>query len=181
MLKSGIPGETFTAMSLRSKFYGITFPAFGLLEVPFDWRVKVDTIEVQKQEFTKWHYIDKFDKNKTTLQRYLDVKDENYSFDVTCLNMTHLITKKIKWIIDANSKIYNLSNKQKFKARNVKIRKVRQDVIWVDTVSYPFKIKKGMIDSKELLNQYVTIVYIDNVWFLYRFTSFSEPIESILL
>ncbi len=168
-------------MHLKSKFYGIKFPAFGLLEPPFNYRVNTETIEVQKKEFGKYFFVDRFDQDKNILQRYLQVKEEDYSFDVTCLNMSQLITKEVKWIIDANFKIYNLSKKQEFKARNVKIRKIRRNVFWVHTVSYPFKIRRGMIDLKELLDQWVTIVYIDNMWHLYKFTPFKSDIESIKL
>jgi hypothetical protein len=168
-------------MFQRSKFYGIKFPAFGLLEVPFDYKITLDTIEVQKKEFGKWHLIDRFDKDKSALERYLKIKEEEFTFDVTCLNVTHLISKRVKWVIDANCRVFNLAKPQTFKARNVPIIKTRQDIFWVATVSYPFKIKKGMIDPKELLNQHITIVYIDYVWHLYRFSSFKNKIESISL
>lgn len=168
-------------MSQISKYAGICFPVFGFLTTPYDVRIKLDSIEVQKQEFGKWSSIDRFIEGKSLLERYILTKDENFGFDVTCLNLTQLISKKVKWCIDSNFKIYNLSNKQTFKARNVRVRKCRQNAIWVDTVSYPFKIKKGLTDPKEIINQYVTIVYIDKVWVLYRFTSFKEQIESVTL
>lgn len=168
-------------MSQISKYYGIQFPVFGFLTVPYDIKIKVNSIEIQRQEFGSWNYIDKYIEDKSLLERYILAKEEDFGFDVTCLNLTQLITKKVKWGIDSQFKIYNLSSKQTFKARNVKVRKCINSVIWVDTVSYPFKLKKGLTDPKEILNQYVTIVYIDNVWVLYKFTSFSEKIESVTL
>lgn len=168
-------------MNHVSKYYNIKFPVFGLLSVPFDIRIRLDSIEVQKQEFTNWNTIDRYVENKSLLERYILNKDEDFGFDVTCLNLSQLISKKVKWCIDSNFKIYNLSAKQTFKARNVKVRKCIKNAIWVDTVTYPFKLKKGITDPKEILNQYITIVYIDNVWVLYRFTSFKEEIESVTL
>lgn len=168
-------------MSHISKFKGIKFPVFGFFKMPFDLKIRLDSIEVQKQEFGSWSTIDKYIEGKSLLERYLVSKDETFGFDVTCLNLTQLISKKIVWCIDSDFKIYNLSVKQTFKARNVKVRKCRHNVIWVDTVSYPFKLKKGITDYKEILNQYITIVYIDNVWVLYKFTSFKENIESVTL
>lgn len=164
-----------------SKYYGITFPVFGLFCTPFDLKIRLDSIEVQKQEFGNWHYIDKYIEGKSLLDRYILAKDETFGFDVTCLNLPQLISKKVKWCIDANFKVYNLSQKQTFKARNVKIRKCVRNSIWVDSVSYPFNLKKGLTDHKEILNQYVTIVYIDNVWVLHKFTSFKQDIESVTL
>jgi hypothetical protein len=168
-------------MSQVSKYYGIKFPVFGLLSVPFDTKIKLDSIEIQKQEFEDWYFIDRYLENKSLLERYVLAKDQNFGFDVTCVNLTQLISKKVKWGIDSNFRIYNLSAKQTFKARNVRVRKCINNTIWVDSVSYPFKLKKGITDQKEILNQYITIVYIDNMWVLYKFTSFKEKIESVTL
>jgi hypothetical protein len=168
-------------MSQVSKYYGIKFPVFGLFSVPFDLKIKLDSIEIQKQEFCDWYCIDRYVENKSLLERYILTKDDNFVFDVTCTNLSQLISKKVKWAIDSNFKIYNLSAKQTFKARNVKVRKCIKNIIWVDSVSYPFKLKKGITDPKEILNQYITIVYIDTVWILYRFSSFKEQIESVTL
>lgn len=168
-------------MSLISKYYGIRFPVFGLLNTPYDLKIRLNSIEIQKQEFGSWNYIDRFIEGKSLLERYVLAKDDNFGFDVTCVNLTQLISKKVKWCIDSNFKVYDLSNKQTFKSRNVKVRKCINNAIWVETVSYPFKLKKGLTDPKEILNQYVTIVYIDKVWVLYRFTSFKEEVESVTL
>jgi hypothetical protein len=168
-------------MKSVSKFYGIQFPVFGLVKVPFDVRISLDSISVQKQEFGPTYKIDHYIEGKSLTERYIAAKHEDFGFDFTCLNMSQLISKKVSWGIDAQFKVYNLSAKQTFKARNVRIRRCVKNTIWVDTVSYPFKIKKGLTDSKEILNQYVTIVYIDNMWILHRFTSFKEPIDSVTL
>lgn len=168
-------------MSQISKYANIKFPVFGLFNTPYDLKININSIEIQKQEFGSWSTIDRFVEDKSLLDRYILAKETDFNFDVTCLNLTQLISKKVKWCIDSNFKIYNLSSKQTFKARNVKIRKCIHNCIWVDTVSYPFKLKKGLTDPKEILNQYVTIVYIDSVWVLYKFTSFEEKIESVTL
>jgi hypothetical protein len=168
-------------MSQVSKYKGIEFPVFGLFITPFDIRIRLDTIDIQKQEFCEWNCIDRYVEGKSLLERYILAKQDDFYFDVTCLNLTQLISKKVKWCIDSNFKIYDLTSKQTFKARNVKIRKCVKNSIWVDTVSYPFNLKKGLTDYKEILNQYVTIVYIDNVWVLHKFTSFKEDIKSVTL
>jgi hypothetical protein len=167
-------------MTQRSKFYTISFPAFGLLDVPVDYKITTSTIEIQKKDFGKWYIIDRFDKDKTLLERYLAAKEEEESiFDVTCLNLSQLISKRIKWVIDAKARTHNLSTKQTFKARNVKVIKVVNNAIWLDTVSYPFIVSKRILDTREILSQYATIVYIDNVWILHKFTSFHEPVQML--
>lgn len=166
---------------VRSKFYNITFPAFGLLQTPFDYKITLDTIEIQKKEFGGWNSIDRFDRNKTLLERYISVKEEGQIFDVTCLNLSQLVSRPVKWVIDARAKIHNLARKQEFKARNVKVVKIVKNAIWLHSVSYPFILPNNIVDPKEILNQHATIVYIDSVWVLYRFTSFPEQVEMLKL
>jgi hypothetical protein len=168
-------------MSFRSKFYGIQFPAFVLYAVPFDYSVGIETIEIQKREFHDWHMVDRFDRNKTVLERYLTVKSSDINFDATCLNLTQLIRSKAKWLIDSKARIYDISKKQKFEAKSLPIIKTSKNAIWVPSVSYPFKLPKNMIDSKELKNQYLTIVKIDHLWVIYQVTPFKVNIESINL
>jgi hypothetical protein len=164
---------------MKSKFYGISYPIFGLKELPENCIVSGSSIHIQKRK--NWYCVDKVKPGEDLLSRYIAVKSPDFSFDATCLNISHLISRKIKWGIDSKFIVYDLSKRQKFLARNVKIVKYSEDVIWVDTVSYPFKIKKFLIDPSELLNQYTTIVYIDNIWVLHKFTSFKEPVESVML
>jgi hypothetical protein len=166
-------------MKARSKFYGIKFPLFGLKNKPYDYSVRLDSISIKKDEEDDWHIIDKFKENASLIHRYVSVKDEFFVFDFTCLNTTQLLTKNIKWGIDASAKIYDLSNKQKFKARTVQVTRVKNNLIWLDTISYPFKLSKNVLDHSEIMNQYITVVYIDECWHLYRFSSFNDSISEI--
>jgi len=168
-------------MKARSKFYGIHYPLFGLREVPYNYSIGLDSITIQKQEDKKIYVVDTFKKGVPLLARYVAVKEDDFSFDFTCLSTSQVITKKVKWGIDSKANIYNLSKKQTFKARNVPIIAVKGNLIWVATVSYPFKIQNNLIDNKELLDQFLTIVYVDEVWQPFKFTSFSEQIEEITL
>jgi len=114
-------------MSYLSKFYGIKFPAFALYSVPFDYKIGTDTIQIQKREFHDWYIIDRFDRNKTVLERYLSVKSDEINFDATCLNLTHVINKPVKWLIDSKAKIYDVSKKQKFISKSLPIIKVSKN------------------------------------------------------
>ena len=181
MWKSDPLGESFLNMAVRSKFSNISFPAFGLFQAPHDFKITVNTIEIQKKEFGAWNAIDRYDKHKTLLERYISVKEEGQIFDVTCLNLSQLVSKPVKWVIDAKARIHDLSKKQEFKARNVKVIKVVKNAIWLHSISYPFILRKNILDSKEILNQSATVVYIDNVWIIYKFTSFPETVEMLKL
>lgn len=168
-------------MKARSKFYGIKFPFFGLKYKPYDYSIRLDTISIKKTEADDWHLIDKFKENASLVHRYVAAKDEFFVFDYTCINITQLLVRNIEWGIDSSAKIFDLRQKQNFKARNVPITKVRNNLIWVDTVSYPFKLNKNIVDQQELLQQYITIVYVDNCWHLYKFSPFKEDVSEMKL
>jgi hypothetical protein len=168
-------------MKAQSKFYGITFPVFALKKKPYDFSIRLDSISVQLVEDGDWHVIDQYKEKTSLLKRYVSVKDEFFFFNYTCTNLTQLISKNIEWAIDSKAKIFDLRQKQKFKARTVRIRKIKGNLIWVNTVSYPFKLSKNIIDPSTLLEQYITIVYIDEVWHLYRFSSFNESVHELVI
>jgi len=168
-------------MKARSKFYGIQYPLFGLKKKPYDFSIRLNSISVMKTEFDEWHKIDEYKEKTSLLKRYVSVKDDFFFFDYTCTNLTQLISKNIEWGIDANAKIFDLRQKQKFKARTVQVVKVRDNLIWLDTVSYPFKLSKNILEPSTILEQYITIVYIDETWYLYRFSSFHEPVHELIL
>lgn len=167
-------------MKSLSKFWGIQFPIFCLKKTPYKYSVRLDTITIQKTEEEKPSTVDQFDSSVPLLNRYIKVKDDSFAFDYTCLNLSQLITKRIEWGIDSTARAFDFRKLQTFKARNVKIRRLKGNLIWVDTVTYPYKIPQHSV-SPELLDQYVTIVYVDNVWYLYRFTSFSEKVKTLKL
>ena len=148
--------------------------------MPYSYSVRLNTIQVQKTEQDAPSTIDVFDASVPLLNRYVSVKEDDFSFDYTCMTVSQLVTKKIEWGIDSTARAFDFRKKQTFKARNVRIRRLKGNLIWVDTVTYPYKIRKNTI-SQELLDQYVTIVYVDNVWYLYKFTSFPEKVEELQL
>lgn len=168
-------------MKAKSKFYGIQFPFFGLKVKPYSYSFTKNSILVQPNEFGSKLLVDVYTHNKSLIARYIQHKDDEFSFDSTCLNMNHLISSKLKWGIDSKAKVYNLSRKQTFLARNVKVVRVKGNLLWVATVSYPFTIKNSLVDAKLLLEQHVTIVNIDDCWYLYKFTSFHEKITEVEL
>lgn len=168
-------------MRSQSKYFGITFPLIGLKSVPYDFSIRTDSISIKLTTSSNWIQIDKFSEGRSLISRYLESKSEDFLYDATCLNISQLISKRIKWGIDSKAKIFDLSERQEFKARSVPVIKVKEDLIWVDTVSYPFKIKKSLLDPSLILEQYATIVLIDSNWVLYRFTPFKQDIKVIRL
>lgn len=95
-------------------------------------------------------------------------KIERVKFEYTIRNVGELIRAKIKWGVDVNSTIHDLSIKEKFKARVVKAKKIRGQYLWLNTVTYPFDFSMDLpIDDHELTAYFFTIVYIDYRWEIY--------------
>ena len=168
-------------MKSRSKFYGITFPFIGLKSAPYDYYVRTDSIGIKLSVNKEWVIIDRYVDSVSMISRYIQTKPDRFLVNATCLNLSALTTKKLEWGIDSKAKIYNLSAKQTFKAKSTPIIKVKDDIFWVDEISYPFHLRKSLIDKKLLLEQYATLIYIDEEWVLHRFTSFKESIKEITL
>jgi hypothetical protein len=168
-------------LSEKSKFYGIRYPIFCLKFPPAGLKIHPEGIAIQKREFSDWNTLDQYDPQKPFLSRYLVQDTGTFEFDYTCQSITQLISNRIQWGIDSNAKIYNFQKKQKFRARNSRVRRVVNNIIWLDRISYPFEISKSVVVPRDLKRQWATMVLIDGTWELYKFYSFPEPIESILL
>ena len=168
-------------MKARSKFYGIKYPLFGLDTYPYDYTIRLNSVTVQKSENSNAFTIDNFQDNVPYIIRYLATKDDDFKFDFTCLNVSHMLTKKVKWGIDSSAKVFSFTKPNTFKARNVPIIRNKGTLIWVDSVSYPFEIPKLLVDASEILSQHLTIVYVDDIWVPYKYTSFSEKVEELVI
>lgn len=165
----------------KSKFYGVKYPIFCLKSTPDEVTIFNDRICIKKYESSDWATLDEYKPNKPFLSRYLTQDTGTFTFDYTCHSITQLISNKIDWGIDSSAKIFNLRKKEKFKAINVKVRKVVKNIIWVDRISYPFELPKNIVATEDIKNQWVTLVLIDDIWEIYKFYSFYTPTESILI
>jgi len=167
-----------TVLAKKSKFHNITFPAIGLYEVP-EVKVTTNQIMVRKQGMSQESVIDDFGP-EDFVQRFID-SDPTVFFDATILNLQQLITSRVVWLIDTDSKVHDLRKKELFKAKSLKVVKVGNGVCWAAGISYPFEVKKHLISPKLLLSQYVTVVNIDRQWVLYEFTAFKKEIHDLRL
>lgn len=168
-------------LSKNSKFYGIKYPIFCLKRVPYATSIRNNAILIKKIYTSDWSVLDEYRPDKPFLSRYLTQDTGTFTFDYTCYNITHLISNKIEWGIDSNARIFNLKNKQKFKAQNLKVRRAVKNIIWLDRISYPFELNARVVVPQDITNQWATMVHIDHKWELYKFYSFPKPVESILL
>lgn len=164
---------------LKSKFYGITFPFFGLKDKAENISVSLNSIEIERRG--KSIVIDRFTSNSTFIDRYLTSTGKPV-FAYTCLDLTALLnTQRCNSGIDSLGKIFDLSYKQKFKCLTLNITKYTNKYIWLQSISYPFRIPAGMFDEDLLKTQKVQVVNIDGVWTVYKFTYFYFPEQEIKL
>lgn len=158
-----------------SKYKGIKFPFYGLKEKPFDIQFTLNKIEIKlSQVDNQWKVLDDKELSGTYFNRQVKMLEKKYTkvnFNFTCRNMQELINSKCKWGVDNNAQIFDLTTKEKFKLVCRNIKKIKNNLIWIDQISYPFEINTNKINIKE--NYYATLVNIDRCWHLIEF-SFSK-------
>lgn len=164
-------------LTKQSKFSTIVYPAAGLYKVP-KYKITGNSIEVQKAN-DQVEVVDLFGPTPF-LDRYIR-SNSTFFFDATVLNISQLITSKVVWLVDKEAKIHNLTKKERFEAKSLKITRAGAGVCWVTGISYPFEIRAKLINYRLLLSQYATVVKIDRQWVLYEFTAFKQSLEYLRL
>jgi hypothetical protein len=151
-----------------NKFTGIKFPFFALRMKPYQVKYALDKIYVQRTFTGHLETVD----DKTIEGDYfarLATMNQRLKFDYTCKNLQELVYSKTKWGMDCEANPFDLSKPMTVKSYCHKIVKVRENMIWVKNISYPFEIPTyEKLEIKE--NIYATLVKIDNEWFLREFS-----------
>ncbi len=170
---------------IHSKFKDIVFPFFGKKHNPYNIKYRKDIIEANLTKDHKYYTIDKItdDTLGTTYYQRLFNLENRIEYDFTCRNLSELINSPVLWGVDDSGKIFDLSNKERFKTKTSSIRKiVNPGLIWLHRISYPFVLDRSInlseIDPDVLK---AIVVYIDNTWVLYKFTYENSEISTILL
>ncbi len=152
---------------ITNKFSNISFPFFGLKEKPYEINITFDKIEIKRHKDSHFETVD----NKHFFGDYFNrlvQMNPRVKFDCTCKNIGEILTSKTKWGLDKNAIIHDLTKKESFIAKNAKIKKIKDNLIWLEKVSYPFKINTDQILFIEDI-LYARIVYINNEWYLKEF------------
>ena len=133
---------------------------------------KNNEILVRLRENGKLRLVDKITDataNLSFLERLFRLENR-LEFDYTCRTLTELLYTNPKWGIDSYGKIFNLSRKQRFPARYLKVVKHKDNLVWLEGISYPFKvdstIELSFIDWSVLT---AVVAYIDEEWTLLYF------------
>ena len=150
-----------------NKFSKIAFPFFGFKEKPYEVNITFEKIEIKRHKHSHFETVDHKNSDGDYFSRLLQMSPRT-KFDYTCKNIQEILTSKIKWGSDRNAIIHDLSKKDTFIARDEKIKKVKDNLIWLEKVSYPFKINTNQILFIEDV-LYARIIYINNEWYLKEF------------
>jgi hypothetical protein len=165
-----------------SKFTGIEYPFFGLLRLPYDIKYKGSQILVTVQEGLRQLILDDTSLPGLTFYQRLWNLEKKYGnkrlrFTHTATNLASIITSKIKWGIDSNAKIFNLSNVETYKGKYLKINKIKGNLIWVNSISYPLELPKHMAELPYAETYYAGVIYIDLTWHLWDITPMPQQLE----
>ena len=165
-----------------SKYSKIKFPFYGLKNKPYNIQFELDKIFLQISE--RDNHIKVLDDKSIEgdyFTRLVKMDEEKYTrvkFDITCLNIGDIIRNNIKWGLDSSAIIFDFSKKEKFSLTCRKIKKITNNYVWVNKISYPFyisNIKKA--ENKDQI--YLSLVNIDRKWYPYQF-SYSEHNRKVI-
>lgn len=151
-----------------SKFDGINFPLFALKNKPYKILYDISKIYVIKYENNHKETLDDKSLSGDYFARLLQL-ESRVSFDYTCRNMQDIIYTLPKWGIDSNAKPFDFTKKEAVSVKVKKVKKVSNNLIWIDSISYPFRL-----NTKERLEitdcTYATLVCVNSEWFIREFT-----------
>lgn len=162
----------------QSKFNRIQFPFYGLKRKPDIVLHSPEGVTVRKHEnstrvYTLWNQETKGKTYLHTLVRLENERLRRIVFDYTCINLSQLIHQKIKWGVDNQHNIFDLSIPQKFKSQVLKAIKIYKNLLWVKGISYPFELHNE-IPSVELDLIWLQVVLIDDTWWPLKITYYPE-------
>ena len=151
-----------------NKFTGIEFPFFGLKTKPYQVKYDLDKIYVQRTFTGHLETVDDKSIEGDYFARLASL-GQRLKFDFTCKNLQELIYSKAKWGMDCKATPYDLARPMTVKSYCHRIVKVRENLIWIKNISYPFEIPTHeRLEIKEDI--YATLVKVDDEWYLREFS-----------
>ena len=157
----------------------IKYPFFGLFKKPYNISFTLDKIFVNRNKDSHKETVDDKSLQGDYFARLLQI-DKRIEFDCTCKDLQQLILKRPNWGMDANATPFDLSNPLYCRAIKRRVVKTRDNLLWLDKISYPFKIPtEENLSFDDTI--YATLVSINNEWFIKHFTFDNTPIDRKIL
>jgi len=164
-----------------TKFDGITYPFFGLIEKPYAISYDLSKIYVIRRKDSHRETVD--DKNlQGDYFARLAQMNQRLKFDTTCANLQQLIISKVRWGMDANAKPYDLTQQESVKATSKQIIKTRGPHIFVKGITYPFTMPTNeTLDFEKSDELFMTLVFINKEWYPFEITNELKNIKSLTI
>lgn len=146
-------------------FKTIKFPFFGLYKKPENISFTLDKIFVNRTLSSHKETVDDKSLEGDYFARLLQL-ERRLQFDCTCKDLQQLIFERPLWGMDAEAKPYDLSERNYHVSIKKPIRKIKGNLVWVDKISYPFKIttNEDIEYPSDIL--YATLISVDNEWYI---------------
>lgn len=147
----------------------IKFPFFGLYKYPEKISFTLDKIFVNRTLRSHKETVDDKSLQGDYFARLLQL-DKRIEFDCTCKDIQQLVIERPLWGMDANAKPHNLSERHYHVSIKKQVKKIQDNFVWVEKISYPFSIPSKEIIEYPKDNIYAIMVSVNNEWFIKEFT-----------
>jgi len=164
-----------------TKFEGITYPFFGLIEKPYAISYDLSKIYVIRRKDSHRETVDDKSLQGDYFARLAQM-NQRLKFDTTCANLQQLIISKVRWGMDANAKPYDLTQQESVKATSKQIIKTRGPHIFVKGITYPFTMPTNeTLDFEKSDELFMTLVFINKEWYPFEITNELKNIKSLTI
>lgn len=151
-----------------SNLNNIRYPLFVLYEKPYSIEYTLDKIYVTRKKGSHKELVDNKNLSGDYFARLLDM-ERRLVFDYTCKSLQDLVYCKAKWGIDANAVPYDFSAVKYKHKEQKKVKRIRGNLIWLDRISYPFKINTSeKLKIEDAI--YANLVRVNDEWYISSFS-----------
>ena len=155
-------------MSLQT-FKDIEFPFFGLYKKPENISFTLEKIYVNRTLSSHKETVDDKTLEGDYFARLLQINNR-LQFDCTCKDLQQLIFERPLWGMDANAVPHDLTERKYHTSIKKSITKIKGNLLWVDKVSYPFKIPTNEELEFPEDTLYATLISVNNEWYIKNIT-----------
>ena len=154
-------------MSLKT-YKDIKYPFFGLYKKPEKITFSLTKIFVHRTLENHKETLDDKALEGDYFARLLQL-DKRLNFDCTCKNLAQLVFQRPKWGMDSQAKPHDISDMTYHISLKLPVKKVRENFVWFDKISYPFEIptQEELEIPKDIFG---VLISLENEWFLREFT-----------
>jgi hypothetical protein len=149
-------------------FENIHYPFFGLYKKPEKITFNLTKIFIHRTIHSHQETVDDKTLDGDYFARLLQI-EKRLDFDCTCKNLAQLIFQRPRWGMDSNARPCDLSDNSYYISLKLPIKKVRDNFIWFDKISYPFEIptQEKLEIPKDI---YGVLISVSNEWYIKEFT-----------